>query len=266
MSYILSGRGNGLGAVGVQDQQIFAAREFKKGDARPGGYKATGGHGGVLGTIGPPVTVWYAPTYRRGATSEVRLELMPSAHGDVRIKDESGALLASAIPRVHMVKYGHYMSEDATGNPDYEVDIMARLQKGLADRASADPGSPKLHGFVLEGLNPYGQGTESQVAALTIAAFSGMPTVQVGRADPGGTRAVQAGRRARQGEQPRREQGRGMLLMASLLRLGKPSRREGPAQPNRRRASGSAREGRGIPGYLRDSLALLPLVPGRRAR
>ena len=230
VSYILSGRGNGLGAVGVQDQQIFAAREFKKGDARPGGYKATGGHGGVLGTIGPPVTVWYAPTYRRGATSEVRLELMPSAHGDVRIKDESGALLASAIPRVHMVKYGHYMSEDATGNPDYEVDIMARIQKGLADRASADPGSPKLHGFVLEGLNPYGQGTESQVAALTIAAFSGMPTVQVGRADPGGRVPSRPGGVLVKGSNLDANKAR-MLLMASLLRLGSLPSAKDPRNP-----------------------------------
>ena len=44
--YITSGLGTGLGAVGIVDEQIFAARTFKKGDARPGGYRATGGHGG----------------------------------------------------------------------------------------------------------------------------------------------------------------------------------------------------------------------------
>ena len=41
--YITSGLGAGLGAVGIVDEQIFAARTFKKGDARPGGYRATGG-------------------------------------------------------------------------------------------------------------------------------------------------------------------------------------------------------------------------------
>jgi uncharacterized protein YjbI with pentapeptide repeats len=49
VDYILSGQGMGLGAVGVQDERIYAAREFKKADDRPGNYKATGGHGGILG-------------------------------------------------------------------------------------------------------------------------------------------------------------------------------------------------------------------------
>ena len=32
---------------GRQEQQIFSARDVQKGDARPGGYVTTGGHGGV---------------------------------------------------------------------------------------------------------------------------------------------------------------------------------------------------------------------------
>ena len=43
---------NRTGLVLIQEQQIFAAREVQKGDARPGGYVATGGHGGILGGIG----------------------------------------------------------------------------------------------------------------------------------------------------------------------------------------------------------------------
>ena len=35
-----------------QDGQIFSSREVQKADARPGGYIATGGHGGILGRIG----------------------------------------------------------------------------------------------------------------------------------------------------------------------------------------------------------------------
>ncbi len=57
--YVVSDAGGGNGAVGIVDEQIFAAREFKKGDARPGGYKATGGHGGLLGSTKDPVYVWY---------------------------------------------------------------------------------------------------------------------------------------------------------------------------------------------------------------
>ena len=36
---------NRAGMVMIQDQRVFAAREVMKGDARPGGYLATGGHG-----------------------------------------------------------------------------------------------------------------------------------------------------------------------------------------------------------------------------
>src|SRR4029077_14636183 len=43
---------NRTGLVLIQEQQIFAAREVQKGDARPGGYVATGGHGGLLGGLG----------------------------------------------------------------------------------------------------------------------------------------------------------------------------------------------------------------------
>jgi L-asparaginase len=38
---------NQAGAVLIQEQQVFAARAVPKGDARPGGYVATGGHGGI---------------------------------------------------------------------------------------------------------------------------------------------------------------------------------------------------------------------------
>ena len=223
VSYIVSGLGHGIGAVGILDQQIFAARELKKGDARPGGYKATGGHGGVLGTIGPPVTLWYAPAYKRGASSDVRLDLIPEVHeteaGPIPIRDENGALLPTAIPYVHMVKSGNYMSVDPFGDPDAEVDIVARIEKGVSDRRSADPAVPKLHGFVMEGLNPYGTGTDSQMSALTLAAFHGMPTVTVGRADPGGRVPQRPGEVMVQGSNLDANKAR-LLLMAALLRLG----------------------------------------------
>lgn len=197
VGYVLSGRGNGLGAVGVQDERIYAAREFKKADDRPGNYKATGGHGGILGTVGPPVTIWYRPAYQHTAASDVNLSRLPqelvfqnmagnASPITVRIKDPDGTLLPDNIPRVTIVKYGSYMDEDDTQNPDDEVDIMARVQKALQDQRTVDGSRPQLHGFVLEGTSPYGMGSDSQMAALAIAAFNGMPVVRVAGSPPTG--------------------------------------------------------------------------------
>jgi hypothetical protein len=44
-----------VGVVVIQDEQLFTAREVQKADARPGGYVATGGHGGIIGTMGNQV-------------------------------------------------------------------------------------------------------------------------------------------------------------------------------------------------------------------
>ena len=172
VAYVLSGKGNNLGAVGVQEERIFAAREFKKADDRPGNYKATGGHGGILGSVGPPVTIWYAPAYKHTSRSDVNLSKLTeeveflNAVGDstpirVRVKNTDGTLRPESIPRVHIVKFGAYMEEDDPGNPDNEVDILARIQKGLEEESRASSGAPPFHGIVLEGTNPYVQGTPS---------------------------------------------------------------------------------------------------------
>src|ERR1700730_8332978 len=44
-------RSHRAGVVVIQEQRAFAAREVMKADARPGGYVATGGHGGILGGV-----------------------------------------------------------------------------------------------------------------------------------------------------------------------------------------------------------------------
>ena len=181
VDFVLSGQGGGVGAVGVQDERIYAAREFKKADDRPGNYKATGGHGGILGTVGPPVTVWYKPAYKHTSTSEVNLNQLPSEVefldniGDAKpvrlqVKNPDGSLRWEAIPRVHLVKYGAYM--DHSQGLDYEVDILARVKQALAEENCADQASPKLYGFILEGTSPYGMGSKSQHAALAIAALA----------------------------------------------------------------------------------------------
>ena len=241
VDYILSGQGNGAGAVGVLDEQLFASREFKKADDRPGNYKATGGHGGILGSVGPPVTVWYRPNYRHTSSSAVRLTALPArlefldAAGDaaptgIDLKDADGALFGHVVPRVHIVKYGAYMQADVEGSPDTEVDILARIEQGLAERNSADPASCKLHGFVLEGASPYGFGTEGQAAALTVAAFSGMPVVKVGRADPGGRVPSNANDAFIEGSNLDANKAR-LLLIAAMMKLGRLPRAADPRNP-----------------------------------
>jgi L-asparaginase/Glu-tRNA(Gln) amidotransferase subunit D len=239
VGYVLSGRGHGLGAVGVQDEQIFAAREFKKADDRPGNYKATGGHGGILGSVGPPVTVWYLPAYKHTARSEVNLTRLsaevefddrPGIVSRIRIKTADGALDEEVIPRVHIVKYGSYMDEDETDNPDHDVDILAKIEQGLQQEANpSGPGSP-FHGFVLEGTSPYGNGSGSQQAALAIAAFSGMPVVRVGRADPGGLVPGDRNDLTVAGSNLDTNKAR-LLLIASMLKLGRLPKAADPRNP-----------------------------------
>ncbi len=244
VDYVLSGQGVGLGAVGVLDEQIIAARELKKADDRPGNYKATGGHGGILGSIGPPVTVWYKPAYKHTTASDVRLSLLPNevafqdrvgvnALARVPIKDADGSLLDTAIPHVHIVKAASFSGFDTSGNPDHEVDILARIDKALVDQSNDDPSSPKLHGLVLEGSAPYGVGTDSQMAALRIAVFSGLPVVRVGRSDPGGmVPYVNPMDPTITGSNLDANKAR-LLLMAAMMKLGRLPKAEDPRNPSR---------------------------------
>ena len=238
---ILSGQVNGMGAVGVQDERIYAAREFKKADDRPGNYKATGGHGGILGTVVPPVTIWYRPNYKHTASSDVNLTRLPAdviftdTTGDagsvgVRIKDSGGGLLPTAIPRVNIVKQASYMGEDDSLDPDQEVDILARIAKALADQRNPDEKSPKLHGLVLEGTSPYGLGSTSQMAALAIAVYSGLPVVRVGRSDPGGRVPGFMHDLSIAGSNLDANKAR-LLLMASMLKLGRFPKAKDPRNP-----------------------------------
>ena len=150
----------------------------------------------------------------------------------VSVKDEAGSLLETAVPRVHIVKYGAYMDEDETGNPDNEVDIMARIAKGLADQASSDPQSPRLHGFVLEGSSPYGLAAMSQHRALEVATFSGMPVARVGRADPGGRVPSGWDDLTIAGSNLDTNKAR-LLLMASMLKLGRLPKARDPRNPTK---------------------------------
>ncbi len=198
VDYIVSGiwaddaRQNRLGGVVIQDEQIFTAREVQKADARPGGYISTGGHGGIVGSIGdpgPPVLT-FVPTRRHTYTSAVNLHCLPATvlgvrrDGDrlvrtpVRVHDERGDLLAEAIPTVTISKMGHYLLEDSQADPGAEVDIIARVEHNLR--------TGRLSGFVGEGMAPFGLMNHRLDAALRRAVLSGLPVVKVGRGNAEG--------------------------------------------------------------------------------
>ncbi|MEE8466556.1 MAG: hypothetical protein V3S68_08780, partial [Dehalococcoidia bacterium] len=111
-----------------------------------------------------------------------------------------------------------------------EVDILARVAKALTDQSSADENSPRLHGLVLEGTSPYGLGSTSQMAALAIAAYSGLPVVRVGRSDPGGRVPGFMHNLSIAGSNLDANKAR-LLLMASMLKLGRFPKAIDPRNP-----------------------------------
>jgi len=184
---------NRAGAVLIQEQRVFAARAVQKADARPGGYVATGGHGGILGAAGhdgPPL-LHYLPTARHTWRSEVNLTSLPSQVTGVRcegarietvpvaIKAPDGALLASAIPKVAISKDASYWDDDGTVDPEAEVDLVALIGHMLK--------SAPLAGFVVEGFTPYGRPASAARHRLMLrAVYSGLPVVRVGRGNTEG--------------------------------------------------------------------------------
>jgi L-asparaginase len=231
VDYILSriwvdeGGHDGVGVVVIQDEQIFTAREVQKADARPGGYVATGGHGGIIGTMGQPgpVALTFRPVKQHTHTSAVNLSRLPeSIEGtqrvngrlsrvSVRIKDAQGALLATAIPKVTIVKHARYLPADASGDPAAEVDILARIEKNL--------GEAPLAGFVAEGSAPFASMSNAVEAALKRATLGGMPVVKVGRGNAEGIVDSTRMPLTIAGSNLTATKAR-LLLMACLLRFG----------------------------------------------
>lgn len=182
-----------LGVIVLQEQQFFAAREVAKGDARPGGYIATGGHGGILGQISHhgSIAVQYLPAYCFKQNSQVRLSLLPDAVRGVRKRDGSielfdvpvrnaeGELLEGAIPSVSIIKDGGFSAIDWGDNPELEGDLRALIDHKLS--------LGLLAGFVIEGLVPYGNMTSAARQKLIMqAVFSGLVVARVGRGAPEG--------------------------------------------------------------------------------
>jgi len=214
-----------VGAVAILDEQIFTSRDVQKADARPGGYVATGGHGGIIGRMGHPGApqLSFKPVKRHTHTSAVRLTQLPTEiQGSrvqnskvetiaVAIKDGDGRLVASAVPKVTIVKHARYLPEDTSGDASSEVDILARIEKNLRDAP--------LAGFVAEGSAPFGAMSPAVDAALKRATFSGMPVVKVGRGNASGFVDPTRDRLAIAGNNLTATKAR-LLLMACLMKFG----------------------------------------------
>ena len=89
--------------------------------------------------------------------------------------------------------------------------IITRIEKNLTEYA--------LAGFVAEGISPYGAVNAAMQRALDFGAFSGMPTVRVGRGDAGGMTPVIPFNLTIEGSNLTATKAR-MLLKAALLKLG----------------------------------------------
>lgn len=182
-----------LGVVCIQDERVFTSREVQKSDDRPGGYVATGGHGGVvasMGNPGPPVLT-FLPVRHHTATSDLRRTQLPhtpqglavddngrcvSSH--VRTRDEHGDLVGDAMPSVHIIKHTRYQQSDANRDDRAELELFERARRDLDTTA--------LIGFVAEGSTPYGDVTAPLEQGLRQLALQGVPFVKVGRGDVGG--------------------------------------------------------------------------------
>ena len=241
VDYIMSGMwkdGDGRDAVGVVavlDEQVFTARELQKADSRPGGYRATGGHGGVVGRMGrrsPALT--FRPTNRHTHSSEVNLRQLPAAVNGVRlvsgqvtnviitVKDDQGNLLPTAIPEVRFVKSARYLPPDTSGDPKSEVEILARIAHNLAEAP--------LAGFVAEG-QVGGMTVRPMTVALERAVFSGMPVVVVSRGNPEGFASAGANSVFLSGSNLTANKVR-LLLMACMLKFGSLPPAADPASPS----------------------------------
>ena len=214
-----------IGAVVIQDEQIFTARDVQKGDARPGGYVATGGHGGIVGTMGAPgpAALTFKTVKRHTYCSDVNLRRLPECTTGVRyagasleripvrIKDANGDLLTDAIPKVAIVKYARYLMDNASDDPDLEVEISARIEQNLSHAP--------LAGFVLEGSSPFGGANEAMRAALAHAALHGMPVARVGRGNSEGMVPTDPNDLFIEGNNLTSTKAR-LLLMACLMKFG----------------------------------------------
>ncbi len=225
-----------VGAVMVQDNVIYNAREIQKGDARPGGYVVTGGYGGIVGTMGYGAKLTFLPVRKSTHRSELRLPTLPASVPAVAvaesglatvafaIKDAEGFLLPASVPLVTFVKSARWQTDDDNSrDPASQVEILARLQ-ALLD------GPPQLAGFIGEGLAPYGSQIAPIEAALERAALSGFPVLKAARGDAHGFMQANERNFVLEGNNLTASKAR-ILLMACLLKFGALPPAKNPAAP-----------------------------------
>jgi len=214
---------NQLGAVMVQDEVIYSAREIVKGDAHPGGYVATGGYGGILGsmTAGPYVT--FIPTRKHTWKSEVRIDQLPAAVEGlikqngvmtpvrVAVKNAAGELLPSAIPKVIMVKGDLWYDDSFPADPKAEKGLIAGVNQLLEQYP--------LSGIIAEGLAPYAVLSAAQEAVLERAALCGIPVVKTARGDVHGFVRTNPNNLVIEGSNSISTKAR-LLLTAALMKYG----------------------------------------------
>jgi L-asparaginase len=226
---------NRCGVVVIQEQQLFAAREVAKVDARPGGYVATGGHGGIIGNVSHTgrLALTYVPVFKHTYLSDLKVTTLPNAvkavrkgpQGiemvDVAVKDAKGKLLANAIPVVTISSDGSYSGMDYGDDPLLEHDLIASIEHKLS--------LGMLTGFVIQGLVPYGS-TPSQARhkLMLKAAFSGIPVAKVGRGAPMGFSDPHEFQIAATNLTATKAR---LLLMACLLKLGSLPAAKDPDNP-----------------------------------
>jgi L-asparaginase len=213
---------NRLGAVMVQDEIIYSAREVVKGDAHPGGYVATGGYGGIFGSMTSGGYITNTPTRKHTWKSEVRVTVLPATVNGllrqggalkavpVAIKDAQGELIGSAIPKVAILK-GDNWYDDGLPDPSKEKGMLATIEMLLTDYP--------LAGIVGEGLSPYATLSNSQEKVLQRAAASGLPVVKVSRGDAHGLVKVNDNNLFIEGTNHIATKAR-LLLTAALMKYG----------------------------------------------
>lgn len=228
-----------VGVVCVQEERIFTSREVQKTDDRPGGFVATGGHGGIVGSIGKPgpPTLTFVPTRRHTHTSQLRsTELSDTvtgirlaAEGDrtepvnVGVLDTDGRLLGQAMPSVRILKHARFSQREPGRDDTVELELCERVRRDLRDGVT-------LIGFVVEGSTPYGDVTAPLEGALRHIAYWGVPVVRVGRGDVGGFVPEERVPFGIAGGNLTATKAR-MLLMACLLRYGSLTPAEDPNDP-----------------------------------
>ena len=230
-----SGR-DSIGAVAILDEQIFTARDVQKADARPGGYVATGGHGGIIGRIGHPgpPQFTFKTIKRHTFNSAVNLTQLPrEVHGAKvqgskvttyrsRSRMGPGIFYRLRFPKVTIVKHARYLPEDHSGDAATEIDVLARIENNLRQAP--------LAGFVAEGSAPFGAMSNSVDAALKRATFCGMPFVKVGRGNAAGFVEQARNPLSIAGSNLTSTKAR-LLLMACLMKFGALPPAGDPANP-----------------------------------